>query len=70
MEATEDDVYFVSDQSTLVKVDTKRLFAAIKGKNKQEMLRSESVVCKDAETISFDAVSKSVTVLSSAGVLF
>ena len=31
---------------------------------------SESVVCKDIETISLDAVSKSVTVLSSAGVLF
>ena len=70
MEATEDDVYFVSDQSTLVKVDTFRLFAAIDSKNKQEMLLSESVVCKDAETISLDNVSKSVTVLSSAGVLF
>ena len=70
MEVTGDDVYFVSDQSTLVKIDTKRLFAAIESNNKQEMLLSESVVCKDAETISLDAVSKSVTVLSSEGVLF
>ena len=34
------------------------------------MLLSESVVCTDAETISLDAVTKSVTVLSSAGILF
>ena len=70
MEATGDDVYFVSSESTLVKIDTKRLFAAIESNNKQEMLLSESVVCKDAETISLDAVSKSVTVLSSAVILF
>ena len=70
MEVTGDIVYFVSLESSIVKLYTKRLFAAIESNNKQEMLLSESVVCKDAETISLDAVSKSVTVLSSAGVLF
>ena len=77
MEVTGSDVYFVSDQSTLfsnqsalVKVDTLRLLAAIKTNNQQEKTLSESVVCNDAETISLDAVSKSVTVLSTAGVLF
>ena len=70
MEVTGSDFYFVSDQSTLVKVDTLRLLAAIKTNNQQEKTLSESVVCKDAETISLDTVSKSVTVLSSAGVLF
>ena len=70
MEVTGSDVYFVSDQSALVKLDTLRLLAAIKTNNQQEKTLSESVVCKDAETISLDAVSKSVTVLSTAGVLF
>ena len=70
MEVTGSNVYFVSDQSALVKVDTLRLLAAIKANNQQEKTLSESVVCNDAETISLDAVSKSVTVLSSAGVLF
>ena len=70
MEVIGSDVYFVSDQSILVKVDTLRLLAAIKTSNQQEKTLSESVVCQDAETISLDAVSKSVTVLSSAGVLF
>ena len=70
MEVTGSDVYFVSDQSTLVKLDTLRLLAAIKTNNQQEKTLSESVVCNDAETISLDAVSKSVTVLSTAGILF
>ena len=70
MEVTGSDVYLVSNQSALVKLDTLRLLAAIKTNNQQEKTLSESVVCKDAETISLDAVSKSVTVLSSAGVLF
>ena len=78
MEVTGSDVYFVSDQpalfvsnqSALVKLDTLRLLAAIKTNNQQEKTLSESVVCKDADTISLDAVSKSVTVLSTAGVLF
>ena len=70
MEVTGNDVYFVSNQSALVKVDTLRLLAAIKTNNQQEKTLSESVVCKDADTISLDAVSKSVTVLSTAGVLF
>ena len=70
MEVTGNDVYFVSNQSALVKLDTLRLLAAIKTNNQQEKTLSESVVCKDAETISLDAVSKSVTVLSTAGILF
>ena len=70
MEVTGSDVYFVSDQSALVKLDTLRLLAAIKTDNQQEKTLSESVVCKDVETISLDAVSKSVTVLSCAGDLF
>ena len=70
MEVTGSDVYFVSDQSDLVKLDTLRLLAAIKTDNQQEKTLSESVVCKDANTISLDADSKSVTVLSTAGVLF
>ena len=71
MEVIGSDVYFVSNQSTLVKVDTLRLHKAIKTNSQQEKTLSESVVCKhDVETISLDAVSKSVTVLSSAGVLF
>ena len=70
MEVTGSDVYFVNNQSALVKLDTLRLLAAIKTDNQQEKTLSESVVCKDADTISLDAVSKSVTLLSSAGVLF
>ena len=70
MEVLGSDVYFVSYRSTLIKVDTLRLLAAIKTNNQQEKTLSESVVCNDADTISLDAVSKSVTVLSSAGVLF
>ena len=70
MEVAGSDVYFVSDESALVKVDTLRLHTAIKTNNQQEKTLSESIVCKDIETISFDAISKSVTVLSTAGILF
>ena len=45
VEVVGDSLYFVSKQDCLVRLDTKRLEAAIKNKNKTEMYACESVVC-------------------------
>ena len=64
------DVYFVSKEDTLVKVDTDRLVQAIESKDKDGMRACEQTVCGDVETICQDAVTQTITALSPSGKLF
>ena len=64
------DVYFVSEDCTLVKVDTDRLLQAIKSQDKDGMRACEKTVCSDVETICQDTVTQTITALSPRGKVF
>ena len=56
-------------QDCLVRLDTKRLEAAIRNKNKTEMKACESVVFGGVETIGLDSATNRIVIVSPTGQL-
>ena len=64
------DVYFVSTDHSLIKVDTNRLLKGIESEDKYEIFACDQAVCDDVFTICQYSVTRAITVLTHTGILF